>query len=37
MYNLPHVINAAQANKFPIQTAIIRKMQLLRERYFRAV
>jgi hypothetical protein len=37
MYNLPQVINAAQANKFQIQKAIIRKAQLLPQRYFRAV
>lgn len=37
MYNLPHMINAVQANKFPIQKAIIPKAQLLPERYFRAL
>lgn len=37
MYNLPQVINAAQANKFQIQKAIIAEVQLFRERYFRAL
>ena len=37
MYNLPHIINAVQANKFQIQRAIIPKAQLLPERYFRAM
>jgi hypothetical protein len=37
MYNLPHVTNAAQANKFQIQKAIIPEVQLLPERYFRVL
>lgn len=37
IYNLPHVTNAKQANKFQIQKAIIPKAQLLPERYFRAL
>lgn len=37
MYNLPQVTNAKQANKFQIQKAIIPEVQLLRERYFRAL
>jgi hypothetical protein len=37
MYNLPHVVNAVQANKFQIQNAIIPKAQLLPQRYFRAL